>query len=531
MSELSNYQLTDEDVAQNGVIAAPDRLTGTAAQNKAVFDRLIRDAVKEKYNAMLAAVEAHLVWEPYDAERAYVPGNKVVYNGSSYLCTAACTGVLPTNEAYWRLVAARGVDGTGAGDMRADIYDPRHVEADVFTYVDERTDTYNRAETLSEETAQNFVAFGYSDTPPATPDEAFNALACATTFVTRIFDKTTEWEAPFIKGDVHVLLIGSGGDGGNGGAGWGGGGGGSGYIREYTFTPERGKKYEAIVGTGNSEPTSFGGMITADGGERGGNGSGAGTGKGGNGFAGGGGGAGAAGGDGEYGGGGGGGVGFYTGTLMDGGNGGNGGEYGGGGGGGAADHSSKNGGVGGKGGAKGGNGGDGGAYKKPGTDGEDGTDTSDMSLEFTGGGTGGKGGSGSPSESGSYAAGGGGGGGGGYGGSGGVVDGTNSGGGGGGGYGADGGAAGGAGGGGGGYGGSGGKGGSRSHDDSSNHGGGGGGGGGYGTTKLSSDSSGGGGIGYGGGGGGNYNSGSAGGKGAPGLIILTYRKYILETET
>lgn len=147
MSDLSDFRITDEDVAKSGVIAAPDRLTGTAAQNKAVFDRLIRDAVKEKYNAMLAAIgglftegKNQLVWEPYDAKKAYVPWNKVVYNGSSYLCTKACTGVLPTDAAHWRLIAARGADGTGAGDMRVDIYDPRKIEADVFAYVDKRTD-------------------------------------------------------------------------------------------------------------------------------------------------------------------------------------------------------------------------------------------------------------------------------------------------------------------------------------------------------------------------------------------------------
>lgn len=177
MNELSDFRITDEDVAQKGVVAAPDRLTGTAAQNKAVFDRLIRDAVKEKYNALITALEAHLVWEPYDAEKEYVPGNKVVYNGSSYLCTAACADVLPTDTAYWRPIAARGADGDGAGDMRGAVYDPRKVEADVFAYVDKWAgDTYSREETLSGETARQFVKNGLSKEPPETPDEAFGIL-------------------------------------------------------------------------------------------------------------------------------------------------------------------------------------------------------------------------------------------------------------------------------------------------------------------------------------------------------------------
>lgn len=50
---LSEYKLTDAAVAQSGVVAAPDRLTGTAAQNKMIFDRLIRETVKSLFNALL----------------------------------------------------------------------------------------------------------------------------------------------------------------------------------------------------------------------------------------------------------------------------------------------------------------------------------------------------------------------------------------------------------------------------------------------------------------------------------------------
>ena len=204
MSELSDYRITDEDVAQNGVIAAPDRLTGTAAQNKAVFDRLIRDAVKERYNAMLTAVEAHLVWEPYDAEKTYVPGNKVVYNGSSYLCTEECAGVLPTAAACWRLVAARGADGTGAGDMRREFYDPRGVETDVFAYVDERTDTYSRAETLSGETARMLAL-----SEGAVPDEAFRTIMhpCVTVSVTEKGQPVQDAEVTASLGEKTVRAI------------------------------------------------------------------------------------------------------------------------------------------------------------------------------------------------------------------------------------------------------------------------------------------------------------------------------------
>lgn len=54
---LSGYKITDEQIAQKGVIAAPDKMTGSAAQNKAVFDRLIREAVKGAVNGLIDALE------------------------------------------------------------------------------------------------------------------------------------------------------------------------------------------------------------------------------------------------------------------------------------------------------------------------------------------------------------------------------------------------------------------------------------------------------------------------------------------
>lgn len=50
---LTDYKITDEAIAQNGVCGAPDKLTGTAAQNKAVFDRLVRESVKGVFNSVV----------------------------------------------------------------------------------------------------------------------------------------------------------------------------------------------------------------------------------------------------------------------------------------------------------------------------------------------------------------------------------------------------------------------------------------------------------------------------------------------
>lgn len=86
--------------------------------------------------ARQTAEKARNVWEEYSAGKAYVSGNKVSFNGSSYVCTAATTGHAPTDAAYWLMIAKKGEDGKGAGDMLASVYDPKGKAQDVFQYAD-----------------------------------------------------------------------------------------------------------------------------------------------------------------------------------------------------------------------------------------------------------------------------------------------------------------------------------------------------------------------------------------------------------
>ena len=88
--------------------------------------------------ARQTAEKARNMWEEYSAGKAYVPGNKVSFNGSSYVCTAATTGHAPTDTAYWLLIAQKGEDGKGAGDMLASVYDPKGKAQDVFAYTDQK---------------------------------------------------------------------------------------------------------------------------------------------------------------------------------------------------------------------------------------------------------------------------------------------------------------------------------------------------------------------------------------------------------
>ncbi len=92
---------------------------------------------KESADEAKSAAEAMQECAPYDATKTYAVGNMVTRSGSTYRCIAACTGVLPPNAEYWLLIAQKGADGTGAGDMTKTVYDPDSKEQDVFGYADQ----------------------------------------------------------------------------------------------------------------------------------------------------------------------------------------------------------------------------------------------------------------------------------------------------------------------------------------------------------------------------------------------------------
>ena len=50
---ITDYKITEQQIAEKGVVAAPDMLTGTAQENKGVFDRLVRETVAPAFNSVL----------------------------------------------------------------------------------------------------------------------------------------------------------------------------------------------------------------------------------------------------------------------------------------------------------------------------------------------------------------------------------------------------------------------------------------------------------------------------------------------
>lgn len=88
------------------VTAEQNRITAEQARAAAETQRIAAETDRQSKSSAMQ------VWEDYDSARAYVPLNKVVWNGSSYICIQACTGVTPDNGDYWLMIARKGVDGT-----------------------------------------------------------------------------------------------------------------------------------------------------------------------------------------------------------------------------------------------------------------------------------------------------------------------------------------------------------------------------------------------------------------------------------
>lgn len=98
---LNEHKISTEEISEKGVVSAPDKLRGTASENKALFDRLVRELVAEKINGLIDELVDELMGKMDAPDNVGVPGQ--------YLR-------IGENGMEW------GVPG-GSGDMIANIYD------------------------------------------------------------------------------------------------------------------------------------------------------------------------------------------------------------------------------------------------------------------------------------------------------------------------------------------------------------------------------------------------------------------------
>ena len=127
--------------AENAKIAAQAAQTAAeAAKNDAESAKAAAETANQ--SAIAAAEEAQNFatamqeCEPYSPTKSYVVANMVTSGGSTYRCIKPCTGISPPNSTYWLLIAQKGADGLGSGDMLKATYDPNGKSQDIFAYAD-----------------------------------------------------------------------------------------------------------------------------------------------------------------------------------------------------------------------------------------------------------------------------------------------------------------------------------------------------------------------------------------------------------
>ena len=134
--------------AENAKIAAQDAQTAAeTAKNDAESAKA--EAETANQSAIAAAEEAQNFatamqeCAPYSSTKSYVVANMVTSGGSTYRCIKPCTGISPPNSTYWLLIAQKGADGLGSGDMLKATYDPQGKAQDIFAYADAKG-TYSK---------------------------------------------------------------------------------------------------------------------------------------------------------------------------------------------------------------------------------------------------------------------------------------------------------------------------------------------------------------------------------------------------
>lgn len=101
-----DYSETISDIAE----PTPSEINQIRNEMKEVtsqVEELLNDAIEDikEYH------ENEKDWGAFSSVKAYKKGNKVFYNGRSYVCTEECYGISPENTQYWTVIADRGEKG------------------------------------------------------------------------------------------------------------------------------------------------------------------------------------------------------------------------------------------------------------------------------------------------------------------------------------------------------------------------------------------------------------------------------------
>ena len=147
-------------LAENSRVSAEtSRVNAETLRNTAESDRESAENLRESAEAERTTIEnARRYIGAYDPATAYAVGNNVAHDGNSYRCIQACTGIAPTDASYWIMIAKKGNDGSGTGDMSISTYDPTGKSADAFSMANMAEGTTNKIFTATERTKLSGIA-------------------------------------------------------------------------------------------------------------------------------------------------------------------------------------------------------------------------------------------------------------------------------------------------------------------------------------------------------------------------------------
>lgn len=233
---------------------------------------------------------------------AYTAGQIVTHGGSCYIALATSTNITPgTDGTKWEVIALKGTDGNGAGDMTKVIYDTDddgkvdHAElADAAPWSgitgkpsDFTPSAHTHDDRYFTESEVTTLLSGKASTAHTHDDRYYtesevDALLAAVSNVPdrQVFDASGTWTKPTGFSANAFAVIEAWGAGGSGGKGStkGAGGGGGGYVKKTVALSSLGSTETVTIGAGgaavttantdgaNGGNTTFGSVVTAYGG-------------------------------------------------------------------------------------------------------------------------------------------------------------------------------------------------------------------------------------------------------------------------
>jgi hypothetical protein len=150
-----NAKITEMTTLENNVKTAENlRASNETARQQNEQNRVNAEVTREDdFNSAVGDLYdtnyRFSLFEPYNSLTQYYALNKVTYNGNSYVCTAPCKGIAPTNTSYWLLCAQKGDNGA-VGIVNKGVYSSSNtyqindiVSYNGSTYLCKINNTYN----------------------------------------------------------------------------------------------------------------------------------------------------------------------------------------------------------------------------------------------------------------------------------------------------------------------------------------------------------------------------------------------------